>query len=59
MIDDHRERRRFLHVARISGFMYELDLKPFVLRIFLRNFLLTHTLDIIIWTLLYISCEVI
>ena len=48
MIDDQRERRRFLHVAHISGFMYELDLKTFVLRIFLRNFLLTHTLDIII-----------
>ena len=48
MIDDHKERRRFLHVARISCFMYELDMMTFVLRIFLRHFLLTHTLDIII-----------
>ena len=48
MIDDHKERRRFLHVACISGFMNELDLMTFVLRIFLRHFLLTHTLDIII-----------
>ena len=48
MIDDHKERRRFFHVARISGFMCELDLMTFVLRIFLRHFLLTHTLDIII-----------
>ena len=48
MIDDHKERRRFLHVARISGFMYKLDLMTFVLRIFFRHFLLTHTLDIII-----------
>ena len=31
MIDDHKERRRFLHVARISGFMYKLDLMTFVL----------------------------
>ena len=48
MIDDHKEKRRFLNVAHISGFMYELDLKTFVLRIFLRHFMLTHTLDIII-----------
>ena len=48
MIDDHKERRRFLHVVRISGFMYKLDLMTFVLRIFFRHFLLTHTLDIII-----------
>ena len=48
MIDDHKERRRFLHVARISGFMYKLDLMTFVLRIFFRHFLITHTLDIII-----------
>ena len=48
MVDDHKERRMFLHVARISGFMYELDLMTFVLRIFLRHFLLTHTLDSII-----------
>ena len=48
MIDDHKERRRFLHVAGISGFMYELDLMTFVLRIFFRHFLLTHTSDIII-----------
>ena len=48
MIDDHKERRRFLHVTRISGFMYELDLITFGLRIFLRHFLLTHTLDIIV-----------
>ena len=45
---NHKERRRFLHVARISGFMYKLDLMTFVLRIFFRHFLLTHTLDIII-----------
>ena len=32
----------------ISGFMYELDLMTFVIKIFLRHFLLTHTLDIII-----------
>ena len=49
MIDDHKEIRRFLHVARIStGFMYKLDLMAFVLRIFFRHFLLTHTLNIII-----------
>ena len=48
MIDDHKERRRFLHVARISGFMYKFDLMTFVLRIFFRHFLLTHTLNIII-----------
>ena len=48
MIDDHKERRRFLHVACISGFVYKLDLMTFVLRIFFRHFLLTHTLDIII-----------
>ena len=48
MINDHKERRRFLHVARISGFMYKLDLMTFVLRIFFRHFLLTHTLNIII-----------
>ena len=48
MIDDHKEIRRFLHVARISGFMYKLDLMTFVLRIFFRHFLLTHTLNIII-----------
>ena len=48
MIDDHKERRRFLHMARISGFMYKLDLMTFVLRIFFRHFLLTHTLNIII-----------
>ena len=48
MIDDHKERRRFLHVAHISGFMYKLDLMTFVLRIFFRHFLLTHTLNIII-----------
>ena len=35
-------------MARISGLMYELDLMTFVLRIFFRHFLLTHTLDIII-----------
>ena len=49
MIDDHKERRRFLHVARISGFMYKLDLMTFVLRILFRHFLLTHTLDINIY----------
>ena len=48
MIDDHKERRRFLHVTHISGFMYELDFMTFVLRVFLRHLLLTHTLDIII-----------
>ena len=48
MIDDHKERIRFLHMARISGFMYKLDLMIFVLRIFFRHFLLTHTLNIII-----------
>ena len=48
MIDDHKERRRFLHMARISGFMYKLDLMTFVLIIFFRHFLLTHTLNIII-----------
>ena len=48
MIDYHKERKRLLHVTRISDFMYELDLMTFVLRIFLRHFLLTHTLDIII-----------
>ena len=48
MIDDHKERRRFHHVAPVSGFMYELDLMTFVLRIFLRHFLPTYTLDIII-----------
>ena len=48
MIDDHKERRRFLHVASISGFMYKLDLMTFVLRIFFRHSLLTHTLNIII-----------
>ena len=48
MIDDHKERKKFLHVARICGFMYELNLMTFVLKIFLRHFLLTHTLDIII-----------
>ena len=48
MIDDHKERRRFLHVARISDFMYKLDLMTFVLRIFFKHFLLTHTLNIII-----------
>ena len=48
MIDDHKEKRRFLHVARISGFMYKLDLMTFVLIIFFRHFLLTHTLNIII-----------
>ena len=48
MIDDHKERRRFLHVARISGFMYKLDLMTFVLRIFFRHFILTRTLNIII-----------
>ena len=48
MIDDHKERRRFLHVASISGFMYKLDLMTFVLIIFFRHSLLTHTLNIII-----------
>ena len=48
MIDDHKERRRFLHMASISGFMYKLDLITFVLRIFFRHSLLTHTLNIII-----------
>ena len=33
MIDDHKERKKFLHVAHISGFMYELNLMTFVLRI--------------------------
>ena len=45
MIDDHKERRRFLHVTRISGFMYKLNLMTFTLRIFFRHFLLTHTLN--------------
>ena len=31
MIDDHKEIRKFLHVARISGIMYKLDLMTFVL----------------------------
>ena len=48
MIDDHKERRKFLHVASISGFMYKLDLMTFVLKIFFRYSLLTHTLNIII-----------
>ena len=48
MIDGHKERRRFLHVASISDFMYKLDLMTFVLRIFFRHSLLTHTLNIII-----------
>ena len=48
MIDDHKERRRFIHVASISGFMYKLDLMTFVLRKFFRHSLLTHTLNIII-----------
>ena len=37
MIDVHKERRRFFHVARISGFMYKLDLMTFVLIIFFRH----------------------
>ena len=48
IIDDHKEKKRFLHVALISSFMYELDLMTFVLIIFLRHFILIHTLDIII-----------
>ena len=48
MIDDHKERRRLLHVVSISDFMYKLDLMTFVLRIFFRHSLLTHTLNIII-----------
>ena len=47
MIDDYKE-KKFLHVARICGFMYELDLMTFVLRIFSGHFLPTHTFDIII-----------
>ena len=48
MIDNHKERRRFLHVARISGFMYKLNLMTFVFIFFFRHFLLTPTLNIII-----------
>ena len=48
MIDDHKEIRRFLRVASISGFMYKLNLMTFVLKIFFRHSLLTHTLNIII-----------
>ena len=58
MIDDHKERRRFLHVARISGFMYKLDLMTFVLRIFFRHFLLTHTLDIIILDIIILDINI-
>ena len=36
LIDDHKERRKFLHVARISAFMYELDLMTFVLKSIFR-----------------------
>ena len=32
-------------MARISDFIYKLDLITFVLRIFFRHFLLTHTLN--------------
>ena len=38
MIDDHKERIRFLHMTRINGFMYKLDLMTFVLIIFLDTF---------------------
>ena len=48
MIDDNKNRRKFLHVAHISGFMYELDFMTFVLESFFRQFLLRHTLGIII-----------
>ena len=48
MINGHTKRKRFLHVARISGFMYKLNLMTFVLRIFFRHFLPTRTLNIII-----------
>ena len=58
MIDDHKERRRFLHVARISGFLYELDLMTFVLIIFFRHFLLTHTLDIIILDIIILDINI-
>ena len=54
MIDNHKERRRFLHVARISGFMYKLDLMTFVLRIFFRHFLLNILWILSFWTLIYI-----
>ena len=48
LIDDHKERRKFLHVAHISAFMYELDLMTFVLKSIFRQFLLRPTLSIII-----------
>ena len=48
MIDNHKGRRRFLHVAHISGFIDELNMMIFVLKIFLDKLLLTHTFDVII-----------
>ena len=43
MIDDHNERRRLIHVAHASDFMYELDMMTFVLKSFFRRFLLIPT----------------
>ena len=40
MIDNHKERRKFLHVIHISGFMYELGLMTYVLKSFFRQFYL-------------------
>ena len=45
MIDNHKERRNFLHVTDI---MYELELMTFVLKSFLKQFLLRPTLGVII-----------
>ena len=45
MIDNRKEGRNFLHVTDI---MYELDLMTFVLKNFLKQFLLRPTLSVII-----------